>query len=280
MGRALTSALLNRGDSVVAQFRRGSVPEGAEPFQHDFREPVSLEALQGVDAVFHLAGIAHQRASAEDYEALNVRASIELARQAAASGAQHFVFISSVLAGRSEQNGSLSYGRSKALAEAGVREVLNGASVNLHIVRPALVYSPDAPGHLALLRKWSERHLPRPPSQGGRSMIARDDLVRLLLHLSQVPTRSVQGAPLVASDGEVYSARRMYDAFAASASVRPWLPSPPAFAWRLGCSAMDLVRGEEKGAFWQRLTAEEVYAPEGLDDVGFQTSLTLEEALQ
>ena len=43
---------------------------------------------------------------------------------------------------------------------------------------------------------------------------------------------------------------------------------------------MDLVRGEEKGAFWRRLTAEEVYAPEGLDDVGFQTSLTLEEALQ
>ena len=111
-------------------------------------------------------------------------------------------------------------------------------------------------------------------------MIARDDLVRLLLHLTQVPIGSVKAAPFVASDGEVYSARRMYDAFAAFAGVRPWLPSPPAFAWRLGCSAMDLVRGEEVGAFWQRLTAKEVYAPEGLDDVDFQTLLTLEKALQ
>ncbi|MEM1404512.1 MAG: NAD-dependent epimerase/dehydratase family protein [Pseudomonadota bacterium] len=280
VGRALTSALLNRGDSVIAQYRRGQVPAGANSLQHDFHEPLPRLELEGVDAVYHLAGIAHQRASAEEYEALNVRAASDMAQLALESGTQHFVLVSSVLAGRPDQAGNLSYGRSKALAEAGVRRVLGASSVNLHIVRPALVYSDDAPGHLALLRGWCQRHLPRPPDLGGRSMIAREDLVELLLLLSERSAIPGRDLPLVASDGEIYTARRMYDAFAKSAGVRPWLPSPPDFAWRFGCSVLDLIQGEEAGAFWHRFAAEEVYEPQGLKDVGFRTSLTLETTLR
>ena len=54
-----------------------------------------VDAPPGAQAVVHLAGIAHRRASAQELDAANVRLAEHVAREAAAADA-HFVFMSSV----------------------------------------------------------------------------------------------------------------------------------------------------------------------------------------
>ena len=61
----------------------------------------------GIDTVFHLAGIAHDSAKKDNqYQAVNVRATLQLAELAVTSSVQRFVFLSSVKAGGNLLNGS------------------------------------------------------------------------------------------------------------------------------------------------------------------------------
>src|SRR5262249_54514620 len=96
------------------------------------------EALEGVDAVVHLAARAHQRndGGAEQlYRKVNTEGTLHLARCAAAAGARQFIFASTVLVyGRSndsrppfKEEDALTplgyYGSSKAEAEAGLKSL-------------------------------------------------------------------------------------------------------------------------------------------------------------
>ncbi len=63
-------------------------------------------ALDGVDIIFHLAGLAHDlqsnpSARAALYHSVNVDATVKLAQLAANKGVEHFVFVSSTKAGGS-----------------------------------------------------------------------------------------------------------------------------------------------------------------------------------
>jgi UDP-glucose 4-epimerase len=119
----------------------------------------SAEILAGVDVVFHLAGIAHRRASSRDYERVNHQATINLARSATEAGVGCFVFLSSVRAmgaaadalqrGEGDiQAPTDDYGRSKCLAERDLRQACAGGPMSLLILRPALVYGPGVKGNL------------------------------------------------------------------------------------------------------------------------------------
>ena len=59
--------------------------------------------LDGVDTIFHLAGIAHDRRDANEiedlYRRVNVDATVKLAELAVKSGVKRFVFVSSVKLG-------------------------------------------------------------------------------------------------------------------------------------------------------------------------------------
>jgi nucleoside-diphosphate-sugar epimerase len=241
--------------------------------------------LDGIDVLFHLAGIAHQRAEASSYQRINVEASLTLARRAAAAGVNRFVFVSSVkAAGAEPSSGSdnpdptvSDYARSKASAEAGLRSICRDSDMQLVILRPALIYSRDALGHLQWLRRWAQWRLPAPPAGGGRSMVARDDVVRLLLELTD-PARDVPSL-ITLTDGEVYSTRRMYEAFCRAEGYGFILPSPPVAVWRLAAAAFDRLRGDPPGALWERLQGEERYITAGLESLGFQPRLRLEDCL-
>ena len=68
-------------------------------------------ALNGVDTVFHLAGISHDARDANKikdlYYKVNVSATVQLANLAVESGVKKFVFVSSVKAGGyDEESGS------------------------------------------------------------------------------------------------------------------------------------------------------------------------------
>jgi UDP-glucose 4-epimerase len=128
------------------------------------------------------------------------------------------------------------------------------------------------------LRRWVEHRLPRPPAGGARSMIARADLVRLLVVLAG--DTSPQPAPVIATDGEVYSTRRMHAALCRAVQRSPVLPSPPRAAWQFAASLRDRLQGLPAGSTWDRLVGDECYQSQGLVALGFSPQLTLEHSLE
>ena len=100
IGRHLCQQLLARGDSITALSKTGAFLPGGTPTRAIDLASMMPERglLEGVDVVFHLAGIAHQSAPASAYRELNELATLRLARLSAAAGVGTFVFLSSVKA--------------------------------------------------------------------------------------------------------------------------------------------------------------------------------------
>jgi nucleoside-diphosphate-sugar epimerase len=243
IGRPLTAALTQAGHNVRAAVRdrRGQqFPSGAEvAMQPDFANPVFWAPLvAGMDAVVHLAGIAHVGADVPEamYDRVNHVATAELARAAAAAGVRRFVFMSSTRA----QAGAASaepltetatprptdaYGRSKLAAEAAVR----AAGVPYTILRPALVYGPGAKGNLASLMRVAALPVPLPfgAFSNRRSFLALDNLIAAVRFALEDP-RAANETFLVA-DPQAVSLAQLVSLLRAAAGRKPWLaPVPPA----------------------------------------------------
>lgn len=126
------------------------------------------EALQGVAAVVHCAARVHvlEETAADPLAAfrkVNVAGSEKLARQARDAGVKHFVFLSSIGARIAEDGDEVTpYQRSKLEAERALRKVSAGGDMALTLLRPPLIYGPEAPGNFALLVKVIQRGLPLP----------------------------------------------------------------------------------------------------------------------
>jgi nucleoside-diphosphate-sugar epimerase len=143
-------------------------------------------ALEGVEAVVHLAGLAHARHAAEDLRRVNVEGVDRLMAQARAAGVRRFIYMSSVKAALDETQGApareadaaapgSAYGRSKREAEL---IVLDAAEMAPVIVRPPLVFAPDAKANFAALLRLAGSGAPLPLKAiaNRRSLIARDSL--------------------------------------------------------------------------------------------------------
>ena len=193
IGRPLVAALDGAGYAVraaVRERRRQSFPSGVEVAAlPDLAAPIDWSALVGgMDAVVHLAGIAHVGPDIPEaaYERVNHLASADLARASAAAGVQRFVLMSSIRA----QTGAVAdhplseadvaqptdaYGRSKLAAEAAIR----ASGVPCTILRPVLVYGPGVKGNLASLLRLAALPIPMPFGRltNRRSMLALDNLI-------------------------------------------------------------------------------------------------------
>lgn len=293
LGRTLVPALLSRGHEVAVSFFRGEAASGAAAsVRGDLRDPEIqtqlCERLAETDVVLHLAGIAHQRATGSDYQAINIDATLALGERAKAAGVRRFIFVSSIKAADAATAsstaptegvplGELNYGSSKLQAEAGLRELCADSSMELCIVRPSLVYDGDSVGHLALLKRWVMWRLPPPPDVGSLAMIGRQDLVELLCVL----TECAQEVPamITATDGERYSTRRLYSALSQVLERRSYLPSPPLWLWRGATSIWDRARGERAGITWERLAGDSFAEAQGLESIPFKPRLTFESNL-
>jgi UDP-glucose 4-epimerase len=134
-------------------------------------------SLIGVDAVVHLAARVHHpnEEHADDlYRHVNIEGTLHLARSAAKHGVRQFVFVSSILVnGRTtEGRGPFSekdiltprgvYGRSKAAAETGLREMARDVGMRITVIRPPLVYGAGAKGNFKLLTQAVRRGIPLP----------------------------------------------------------------------------------------------------------------------
>ena len=177
IGRHLEPVLQSRGWTVRRTVRTaGSGPndaliESIGPAT-DWRD-----ALEGVDAVVHLAARVHhpnEEHALELYRSVNVEGTLHLARSAASMGVRQFIFLSSIhVNGRStEGRGPFSeadvltprgvYGMSKAAAESGLKAIAQDQGMHITVVRPPLVYGAGAKGNFDLLAKAVTRGIPLP----------------------------------------------------------------------------------------------------------------------
>ena len=191
VGAALAEALAARGHTVRAASRAplparlagrvstAVLPDLATPGLDD----QFAALLDGVEAVVHAAGLAHQPAELGEAVmfAVNVRASASLARAARQRGVSRFVLVSSSravsgpwsahpLAETATPAPTDAYGRSKLGAECAVREELPEAI----ILRPPVLHGAGAKGNMARVARLALSPLPLPVGglAGRRSILS------------------------------------------------------------------------------------------------------------
>lgn len=165
IGRRLVPLLGARGHEVIEAGRR---PGGHGAAYVDVggigRSTRWDEALEGADAVVHLAGLAHRDTSEKVDEALyfeiNEQGTASLAEAATRAGVGCFVLVSTIFAKFAEERPS-AYARSKLAAEEHVRR-LAAQGMSAIVLRPSLVYAHDAVANWHRLQKLAASGVPLP----------------------------------------------------------------------------------------------------------------------
>jgi nucleoside-diphosphate-sugar epimerase len=169
VGSAL-AAELAASFRVRAAYRRAPVAADAVVVgdlgpQTDWRR-----ALDGVDAVVHLAGPAHSRFTREELHGAIVVGTASLLDHAAKAGVRRFVFVSSIHACAKQTRGaplteatppdpSDDYGRAKLEAE---RVALGHTALAPVVLRPPLIHDVRAKANFARLLRLLDSALPVP----------------------------------------------------------------------------------------------------------------------
>ena len=194
--------------------------------------------LANQQVVIHTAARAHiiKEKAADllaEYRRVNVEGALNLARQAAAAGVKRFIFISSI-----GVNGNINtrpftewdtpnpagpYAQSKWEAEQGLWEIQRETGIELVIIRPPLVYGPNAPGNFGSLIRWTEKGFPMPLGSihNQRSLVALDNLVDLIITCITHPAAANQ--LFLAGDGQDLSTTELLRRLAKVSGKPSWL---------------------------------------------------------
>jgi len=217
------------------------------------------------------------------YHAVNVEATVELARLAVISGVKRFVFVSSVKAGGSPLSERCAsegdqgdpegvYGKSKREAELKLLKIGKESGMHISIIRPSLVYGPNVKGNLKLMLAGIKKGWfpPLPETGNRRSMIHVDDLVRAIFLVAE--DNRANGEIFIATDGKPYSSREIYSAMCniVGRSVPKW--SIPKFLFNMIAIISLKIRYKV-----DKLLGDECYSSKGLEALGFKAQRTLKE---
>lgn len=273
IGRRLLPALTQAGFSVVAPVR---APQPAQDGV-GFSILESIETfdwgplLTGVDAVVHLAAIAHTKdvGTEEIYDRVNAEATLRLAGFCEGRVAR-FAFVSSIRAITGPTSNEIlddesapaptdAYGRAKLKAERGLaRLVLSTA-----ILRPVVVYGAGVKGNLARIAGLADTPLPLPFAglQAARSFLSLDNLVSAILFA--LAQSGVGARSFAVADPEPSSVAELL------AGLRAGL-GRPARLWRapprlLGFAAQAAGQGEN----WALLSGPLAVRPRRLLEAGW-----------
>jgi nucleoside-diphosphate-sugar epimerase len=231
LGCALIKRLVQLPDcSVVAPLRAASavLPTGVRllPLTSLNGSNDWSEALADVDVVVHAAARVHvmKEVSSDPLAAfrqVNVEATLNLARAAAASGVKRFIYISSIkVNGEGTPPGTAynaddvpapidPYGISKLEAEQGLQALAADTGMELVIIRPVLVYGPGVKANFLSMMRWLYRGVPLPLGavHNYRSLVAVDNLVDFIVTCSDHPAAANQ--VFLVSDGEDVSTTQL-----------------------------------------------------------------------
>ena len=265
LGRALLPALQNhfgRYPNVLSLGRQS--PTNTQSRYLDLRAGADFRAsLEGVKTLVHCAGLAHTRATAEEYEHVNVRATMSLADAAIAQGVGHFIYVSSMNvvppdARAPNDNAGVyprpatAYAASKWQAEQALEALLKGSGCRVTIIRPALVYDQELAANLAVLAAVGRRIPFQLPDVGSRTMLSRADFVALVIDLITSPPADTESVRRVAAfDGESYSSRRIGAALLGKRSLHL-----PLSVWHFAAKLRDALGGRAGDSTWSSLAGE------------------------
>jgi UDP-glucose 4-epimerase len=234
IGKKLVSALNFDSNSITVLSRNNQA--GFKTVICDLQsEFIPDNSLNGIDVVFHLAGVAHDLSNKnEKYYDVNVKATINLAKLAVKSGVKKFIFISSVKANNDiTLNKDLSYfkkytqgdyGKSKREAEIHLLEIGKNSNLEVSIIRPSLVYGPHVKGNLKLMLSGIKKGWfpPIPEANNRKSMVHVDDLIDAIILVTK--DHRVNNEIFIVSDGHSYTSRQIYNCLciASDRSIPKW----------------------------------------------------------
>ena len=239
VGSHAASLFLENGWRVKALVRRpdkpGLLPEGTEVVPGDLTDGATYRpALEGCDAVLHVAGLVKAR-TLDEYRAVNTVGAETIARSAAeACPGAMFVLVSSQAAAGPARDGTPVketdeprpvswYGRSKLEGEQAVKRQVRGPWC---VVRPSVVYGPGDPGILELFKPIQRGFAPI--VAGGRArvqLISVYDLARVLFAAADRPNLSGRRGFAAA---DVVSMRDLVMCIALLRKRPPWAVPVPA----------------------------------------------------
>ncbi len=145
IGRYVVKRLAQLGWVVRVAVRRPSRAQFLKPLGDvgqitPLRAPLQDEAairdaVAGAHAVINLVGLLYEKGR-QNFKAVHLEGARRVASAAAAAGVKHLVQVSAIGAA---PNAEAEYARSKAAAEAAVRQAFPGAAV----IRPSIVFGPE-----------------------------------------------------------------------------------------------------------------------------------------
>lgn len=277
IGSRLVPHLESCGHEVVALSLRGeTLPTGQTTAAIDLSTGIPEHHFEGVEVVLHLAGIAHQRATAADYQRINVEGTRKLALAAAEAGAKCFIYLSSVKAmgaasseRRRQESDTTSvlsdYGESKRAAEEALFNLSEEGAMSIIVLRPTLVYGAGAKGNLARLAKAASLNLPCPPDCGSRSMVSLSAFLELFQRLISEPLQQPFQCWIVCDD-HGYSTAELYKALLKTrgrAKVASWVPLPLV---KVACTAADLLLRSDPEPLFSKVFGTELYANDSIKE--------------
>ena len=251
-----------------------------------------LLALQGMQTVVHCAGRAHvMREQATDalaaFREVNVAGTLRLAEQASDAGVQRFVFLSSIGANGAQTTPDEpfseadqpkphnDYALSKWEAEQGLMQIADKSGLEVVIIRPPLVYGPNAPGNFGSLMRAVQRGWPLPLGavHNQRSLVALDNLVDFIVTCITHPLAANQ--TFLVSDGQDLSTTELVRGMAQAAGVPARLLPVPVWALQAGASLLG------KGDAVQRLCGNlQVDISKARSLLGWVPPVSVEEGLR
>jgi len=178
--------------------------------------------LKDVHVVVHLAGRAHItrekfKNPLEKFRKVNRDATVKLAKECISAGVRRFIFVSSIGVLGEQKTGEVftqdsianpiePYAISKYEAEVELKKLAkDNHAFELVIIRPPLVYGPDAPGNFHRLVKLISLGLPLPfgAMNNYKTMVSLDELTDFLVYC--IESGQVIGLSLLIGDKKNWS---------------------------------------------------------------------------
>jgi len=246
IGRALIFEFLKHDVELIASIRKtdSTLPEQVKTINTGelLASTDWSSALKNVDIVIHMAArvhVMHDDSSnpLAEFRKTNTAATLNLAKQAAASGATRFIFVSSIKANGQSQH-KLSpddtsvpddpYGLSKYEAEQGLLALAKKTNMEVVIIRPPLVYGPNVKGNFLSLLKCVQNNIPLPLGSihNLRSFVALDNLVDFICFCAD--SAKAANEVFIVSDGEDISTTELLNKIAKAFNKKALLIPVPA----------------------------------------------------
>ncbi|MDO3625941.1 NAD-dependent epimerase/dehydratase family protein [Mucilaginibacter sp. BT774] len=214
---------------------------------------VSVEALNSIDTIIHLAGKAHdlkKSSSPGEYYQVNFELTRKLYDAFLKSTAQKFIFISSVkaaadsvtgvLAENDKPNPQTDYGKSKLMAEEYIQNQPLPEGKSYYILRPCMIHGPGNKGNLNLLYKFVKKGIPYPLAgfYNQRSFLSVENLCFVIKELTR-QTGIANGVYNVADD-ETLSTNQVVTLLANAIGAKPklWKINPKLIGFLAKCGGV------------------------------------------